>query len=144
MGASLGGGAKKSRRGRGGKRMSEINVTPLVDVMLVLLIIFMVTAPMITSGINVDLPETDAAPSRTDEKPLEVSVDKDGKVYVAESEVPIESLSAKLEAIHAQNPNKLVFVRGDQSVNYGRFAEVMGKINAAGFNKMTLLTAGAK
>lgn len=139
MGAAV--GQHKSRRGRSKGRMSEINVTPLVDVMLVLLIIFMVTAPMITSGINVDLPETEAAASRTDEKPLEISVDKQGKVWVAESEVSMDELSAKLAAIHKQNPDKLVFIRGDQKVNYGRFAEVMGKINAAGFNKLTLLTS---
>jgi biopolymer transport protein TolR len=141
MAATLGSGAKKSRRGRGSRQMSQINVTPLVDVMLVLLIIFMVTAPMITSGINIDLPETEATASRTDQQPLEISVDKNGKVFIAESEVSMENLSAKLEAIHKINPNKLVFVRGDQHVNYGRFAEVMGKINAAGFNKLTLLTS---
>ena len=138
MGAAV--GKHKSRRGRSKGRMSEINVTPLVDVMLVLLIIFMVTAPMITSGINVDLPQTDAAASRTDEKPLEVTVDKQGKVWVADSEVPMENLSDKLAAIHQVNPDKLIFIRGDQKVNYGRFAEVMGKINAAGFTKLTLLT----
>ena len=141
MSASSGGGGSRRRRSR--NQMSEINVTPLVDVMLVLLIIFMVTAPMITAGVNVDLPETNAEASRTDEKPLEITVDKKGTVYVAGSEVSMESLPEKLKAIQAQNPDKLVFIRGDKDVNYGRFAEVMGEINSAGFKKITLLT-GAK
>ena len=138
-------GQKKTGRGRrGGRgRMSEINVTPLVDVMLVLLIIFMVTAPMITSGVNVDLPQTAAAPSRSDEKPLEITVDKHGQIYIGDSEVADRDLPGKLRAIREQNPDKLVFVRGDRAVNYGKFAEVMGEINAAGFTKLTLLT-GAK
>ena len=140
MGASAG---NKSRAGRGrNNAMSEINVTPLVDVMLVLLIIFMVTAPMITSGINVDLPESNAAPVRTDDKPLEITVDKAGKIYVAQSEVSSAELGGKLQAIHAVTPDKVVFVKGDQTVNYGTISQVMGEINSAGFTKITLLTVG--
>lgn len=141
MGASVGKKSGGGRRGRG-HVMGEINVTPLVDVMLVLLIIFMVTAPMITSGINVDLPESNAAPVRTDDKPLDVTVDKDGKIYIAGSEVSIEELGPKLQAIKELNADKIVFVKGDQSVNYGLISQVMGDINAAGFTKITLMTQG--
>ncbi len=142
MGTSVGNNGG-GRRGRGrGSVMGEINVTPLVDVMLVLLIIFMVTAPMITSGINVDLPESNAAPVRTDDKPLEVTVDKEGKIYLAQSEITRAELPVKLQAIKAQTPDKIIFIRGDQSVNYGLISEVMGEVNAAGFTKITLLTHG--
>ena len=135
------GNNKRSSRDRG-QLMSEINVTPLVDVMLVLLIIFMVTAPMITSGINVDLPESNAAPVRTDDKPLEITVDKDGKIYIASAEVAPGEVLGKLEAIHEQTPEKIVFVKGDQNVNYGLVSSIMGDVNAAGFTKITLLTQG--
>jgi biopolymer transport protein TolR len=140
MGASVGKKASSSRDR--GQLMSDINVTPLVDVMLVLLIIFMITAPMITSGINVDLPESNAAPVRTDTKPLEITVDKSGKIYIASAEVAEADVLKKLEAIHEKNPDKIVFVKGDQSVNYGLISSVMGDINAAGFTKITLLTQG--
>ena len=133
--------------GRGGRgcrkkhaRMSEINVTPMVDVMLVLLIIFMVTAPMITSGINIDLPETNASPSRSDVKPLEITIDKSGNIYVASEKVDTNEFPAKLKAIHDTAPDRLVYLRGDRHLNYGRFAEVMGDVSAAGFTKITILT----
>jgi len=132
------GNSRNGRRRNG--RISEINVTPMVDVMLVLLVIFMVTAPMITAGINIDLPETEAEPSRSEEKPLEISVDKQGKVYIAAEEVEMAELPLKLQAIHQIDPKKLVYIRGDANVNYGKFAEVMGEINSAGFTKITLLT----
>lgn len=120
--------------------MSEINVTPMVDVMLVLLIIFMVTAPMITAGINVDLPETNASPSRSDTKPLEITVDSSGKVYVAQAVVKRGELADKLVELHKDNPDRLIYLRGDKRVDYGHFAEVMGDVSAAGFKKITLLT----
>lgn len=132
-------GQKRSRRGRGG-RISEINVTPMVDVMLVLLIIFMVAAPMISSGVNVDLPETNASPSRTDEKPLEISVDKNGDIYLATEKIDINELPEKLRAINELDPKKLIYLRGDQKISYGIFAEVMGEVSAAGFTRITLLT----
>lgn len=132
-------GQKRSRRGRGG-RMSEINVTPMVDVMLVLLIIFMVTAPMLSAGVNVDLPETNASPSRSDGEPLEISVDKNGDIFLAAEKVEIHELPGKLQAINDIDPKKLVYLRGDRQITYGIFAEVMGEINAAGFTRITLLT----
>lgn len=141
MGFSTGNnGGGRSRRARSG-RMSEINITPMVDVMLVLLVIFMVTTPMITSGVNIDLPETSAAASRTDEKPLEISVNKDGKVFIAKEEVQMSALPQKLAAINENDPKKLVYLRGDKDVPYGRFAEVMGEVNAAGFKRLSILTA---
>lgn len=133
-------GKKSMRRGRRGGRMSEINVTPLVDVMLVLLIIFMVTAPMITAGVNIDLPETNAQASRTDEEPLEVTVDRRGNIYLADKKISQKELPKKLAAIYSQNQDKLIMLRGDERINYGKFAEVMGEINAAGFRKITLIT----
>lgn len=129
-----------NKRGKRRARMSEINVTPMVDVMLVLLIIFMVTAPMITAGINVDLPETKAKPSRSDVKPLEITVDSKGNIYVAQSKVAKGELGEKLESIHKDNPERLIYLKGDKRVDYGKFAEVMGEVSAAGFTKITLLT----
>jgi len=140
MGFSTGNSGGRSRRSRRSGRMSEINITPMVDVMLVLLVIFMVTSPMITAGVNVDLPDTSASPARTDEKPLEVSVDQDGNVYLADQAVLMEDLPDKLLAISLDNPDKLVFLRGDKNVPYGRFAEVMGEVNAAGFKRLSILT----
>lgn len=137
-GKSGGRGGRGSRR-RG--RMSEINITPMVDVMLVLLVIFMVTSPMITAGVNIDLPETSASASRTDEKPLEISVDKAGNVFIAAEQVEMAQLPAKLLAIGIDNPDKLVYLRGDKDVPYGRFAEVMGEVNAAGFKRLSILSA---
>ena len=135
MGMSAG-----NRRGKKRARMSEINVTPMVDVMLVLLIIFMVTAPMITAGINVDLPDTNAASSRSDAKPLEITVDREGTIYIAQTKIGHNALAEKLVSLHAENPDRLIYLRGDKKVDYGRFAEVMGDVSAAGFTKITLLT----
>lgn len=132
-------GGRRGRSRRSG-RMSEINITPMVDVMLVLLVIFMVTSPMITAGVNVDLPDTSASASRTDEKPLEISVDRDGVVYLAAEAIEMSALPDKLLAISLDNPDKLVFLRGDKEVPYGRFAEVMGEVNAAGFKRLSILT----
>ena len=136
----MGMGSGHKRSGRKRARMSEINVTPMVDVMLVLLIIFMVTAPMITAGINVDLPETNASPSRSDAKPLEITVDREGIIYIAQSKVSRSSLGEKLAGLHEDNPDRLIYLRGDKKVDYGKFADVMGEVSAAGFKKITLLT----
>ena len=140
MGFSTGNSGGRRGRSRRSGRMSEINITPMVDVMLVLLVIFMVTSPMITAGVNVDLPDTSASASRTDEKPLDISVDKQGSVFVATKEVTMAELPDKLLAISLDNPDKLVFLRGDKDVPYGRFAEVMGEVNAAGFKRLSILT----
>jgi len=120
--------------------MAEINVTPMVDVMLVLLIIFMVTAPLLTSAVNVDLPKTQAAPTPQDDKPLTVSVNSQGQIYLQEEEVQLSDLITKLQAIAQNNADKKIFVRGDRGNSYGRMLEVMGTIYQGGFTKVALLT----
>ncbi len=120
--------------------MAEINVTPMVDVMLVLLIIFMVTAPLLTSSVNVDLPKTSAAPTPQDDKPLTISVNAQGQIYLQDAEVQLSDLVSKLQAIMQTAPDKKIFVRGDQANSYGRMLEVMGTIYQGGFTKVALLT----
>ena len=119
--------------------MSEINVTPFVDVMLVLLIVFMVTAPLLTVGIKVDLPEV-KADALTDQKdPIEITVKLDGLIYLGESEVEIENLIPRLNAITDQNTEARIYVRGDRVVAYGRVMEIMSIINSAGYIKVALV-----
>ncbi len=130
-------------RGRGRHRsapMSEINVTPMVDVMLVLLIIFMVTAPLLTVGVQVDLPKTKASIIPGQDEPLAITVDAEGQLYLQETEIELEGLVPRLAAITSNNPDVRIFVRGDATVNYGRVMEVMGMINAAGYKKVALVT----
>jgi len=119
--------------------LSEINVTPLVDVMLVLLIIFMVTAPLMTSGVSVDLPKTDAKPLNTDSQPLTVSVDASGKIFLQDQELDLADLVAKLQAIAQNDQDRRIFVRGDKDLAYGRIMQVMGTITQGGFSKVALL-----
>ena len=134
------GGGGSGRRGRrGGARMAEINVTPFVDVMLVLLIVFMVTAPLLTVGVPVDLPQTQAGQLPSNEEPLVVSVDAAGRVYLQETEVEPGTLIARLRAITGTNPDARIFVRGDRTVAYGRIMEVMGEMTAAGFGRVALV-----
>jgi biopolymer transport protein TolR len=130
------------RRGRH-RQMSEINVTPFVDVMLVLLIVFMVTAPLLTVGVPVDLPKTKASAIEGKDEPLAVSVDAAGKVYLMETEVPVEQLVPRMQAIAQGASDKRIFIRADQTVPYGRVAEVMGVINAAGFTHVALVQQNA-
>jgi biopolymer transport protein TolR len=136
------------RGGKGRYRpMSEINVTPFVDVMLVLLIIFMVSAPLMTSGVPVDLPRTAAQPLNQEQEPLTISVDAQGRIFLQDTEVPIEGLVARLQAI-ARNqpqgaPERRIFVRGDRGISYGRVMEVMGTISAGGFTRVALLAEQA-
>ncbi|NQV79922.1 MAG: protein TolR [Alphaproteobacteria bacterium] len=120
--------------------MSEINVTPFVDVMLVLLVVFMVTAPLLTVGVSVELPETAAASIPGQDEPLAVSIDAAGRVYIQDSEVSMETLIPRLEAITQNNPDARIFVRGDKSIDYGRVMEVMGTLNSAGFRRVALIT----
>ena len=134
-GASSGG----ARRGRRKAVMAEINVTPMVDVMLVLLIIFMVTAPLMTSGVSVDLPKTDAKPLNTDSQPLTVSIDAGGKIFLQDQELQLPDLVAKLQAIAQNDQDRRIFVRGDKDLAYGRIMEVMGTITQGGFTKVALL-----
>src|SRR5262245_54728735 len=126
------------RRGHG--RMSDINVTPLVDVMLVLLIVFMVTAPLLTAGVDVDLPQSAAPPLTQPQEPLVVSIDKAGKIFIQETEVPLASLGPRLSAITESKPDTSNYMRGYQTINDGRVMEVMGLLTASGFTKVALVT----
>ena len=138
MGAQIGTPFGRGRR-RTYRPMSEINVTPFVDVMLVLLVVFMVTAPLLTVAVPLDLPKTEAHTVNADKEPLVVSINSEGKVYLQESQTDLDDLTAKLKAITGANPDARIFVRGDKSVSYGRIMEVMGTISAAGFNKVALV-----
>ena len=120
--------------------MSEINVTPFVDVMLVLLIIFMVTAPLLTVGIPVDLPKVKSNALTDQKDPLEVSVKLDGRVFLGESEVKVENIIQRLNAITDQNIETRIYLRGDKVVAYGRMMEIMSIINSAGYKKVALIT----
>lgn len=128
-----------SGRRRGSGLVAEINVTPFVDVMLVLLVIFMITAPLLTSTVPVDLPQTQAARATGQDEPLVVSVNNSGKVYLQDSEMELDVLVVRLRAITGNNNEARIFVRGDRAINYGRVLEVMGAISAAGFNKVALV-----
>lgn len=126
------------RRGRY-RPLADINVTPLVDVMLVLLIIFMVTAPLLTSGITVDLPKANAAPLNQDATPITLSIDAAGQIFVADTQIPLDELVPKLRAIAHNNPERRIFVRGDRRLPYGRIMQVMALITDGGFTKVALL-----
>ncbi len=140
MGMSTGG------RTRGGRRrpMAEINVTPFVDVMLVLLIIFMVAAPLLTAGVPIDLPDSKAkAISDEDNKPLEVSISKDGRIFVGETEVEEGRIVTILTSMTEDNPDRRIYIRGDKGIDYGKVMSVLGTINGAGFNKVALISEAA-
>ena len=138
MAGGLMGGRNSGGRGRY-RPMSEINVTPMVDVMLVLLIIFMVTAPLMTSGVNVDLPKTQAQQVNADTKPITLTIRADGSLYLGEDAVTTDQLVAKLQAMSQNDPTHRIFVRGDQHIDYGRVMDVMGRITAGGFTHVALL-----
>jgi biopolymer transport protein TolR len=143
MGASLkaaGGAGGRRRRGRKSAPMSDINVTPMVDVMLVLLIIFMVTAPMLTAGIPVDLPQAKGEQLQANKDPLTVSLDAKGDVYIAEAQVPLDDLAAKLKAIAKNGADQQIIIKGDKALAYGIVLKVMGRIRDAGFHKVSFLT----
>jgi biopolymer transport protein TolR len=136
-------GSFGKRRHRRNPVMSEINVTPMVDVMLVLLIIFMVSAPLLTVGVPIDLPQTQASSlDQADKEPLAISVNTDGKVFLQNTEIPLEELVPKLKAIsQARGGNdERIYVRGDKTVDYGTVMKVMGRLSAAGFRKVALVT----
>ena len=139
-----------SRAQRGGRRrrrsrpMSEINVTPFVDVMLVLLIVFMVTAPLLTVGVPVDLPKTRAQALGQDREPLAVTIRNNGQIYLQNTPVAEDDLVPKLTAISNNGYDQRIFVRGDRQVDYGRVMEVMGLLSAAGFTHIGLVTDVAK
>lgn len=131
-----GGGKRKSAY----KPLSEINVTPFVDVMLVLLIVFMVAAPLLTVGVPVDLPQAKAPNLSQQEEPLVVSLRADGTLYLQETQVPKEALVPRLQAITGANPDARIYVRGDKAIAYGEVMGVMGTIASAGFTKVALVT----
>jgi biopolymer transport protein TolR len=120
--------------------MADINVTPMVDVMLVLLVIFMVTAPLLSSSVNVDLPKVNASPVNQDSEPLQVSVTAQGQVFLMDQAVDLPDLVAKMQAIAKDQKDRRIFVRGDRANSYGRMMEVMGTIIQGGFTKVSLLT----
>jgi len=120
--------------------MSEINVTPFVDVMLVLLIIFMVTAPLLTVGVQVDLPESAADSLPDDQEPLTISINSKGEIYIQEHQVTYQQMIPKLLAIAKNRTDTRIYVRGDKNINYGRVLEVMGTLSGAGFSKVALIS----
>jgi len=138
-------GVSLNRSGRGGGRrnghrpMGEINVTPFVDVMLVLLIVFMVTAPLLTVGVPVDLPKTQAGQVNADDAPLVVSLQKQGKLFLQDTEIDADNLVPRLKAISQANNQVRIFVRGDRSVAYGEVLSLMGRIQSAGFERVALV-----
>ncbi len=141
-------GNPRGRRGRGrwsqNAPMSDINVTPMVDVMLVLLIVFMVAAPLLTVGVPVDLPQTSAKPMEDQSEPLTITVKRDGQVYLQETKIDMDALVPKIAAITQSNPDARIFVRGDRNISYGDIMQVMGQLNAAGFRKVALVTETPK
>ena len=147
MGAQLqgsGGGRRGGLavgRSRAYRPMAEINVTPFVDVMLVLLIVFMVTAPLLTSGVPVDLPKSDAkAINENDNKPLEITIDSKGEIFIGEENVKQDRLINMLSAMTNNDPERRIFIRADSKLDYGKVMAVLGSLNGAGFRKVALLS----
>ena len=122
------------------KPLSEINVTPFVDVMLVLLIIFMVTAPLLTVGVQVDLPESNADTLQSDNEPLEVTIDAEGNIFIQETEITLKELVPKLIAITDNRLDTKIYVRGDEVIDYGRVMKLLGELSGSGFSKVALIT----
>ena len=144
MALSIGNGNGNGRNGSRYRPMTDINVTPLVDVMLVLLVVFMVTAPLLTVGVPVDLPQTQAPPINEPKEPTVITVNKEGTLYIQDGVVPMDNLVAKLQAITGSNPDAVLYVRGDKDINYGKVLEVMSLISNAGFHKVSLVAEAPK
>jgi len=145
MGMSMGqsggrGGRGHRRRGRHHALVSEINVTPFVDVMLVLLIIFMVAAPLLTVGVPIDLPETQARALNAETQPITISVNQQGQVYLQETEIDVDEVVPKLQAIAQTGYEERIYVRGDRTADYGTVMRVMARISAAGYRNLGLVT----
>lgn len=140
MGADLQYGEGRRRRRHHRAPISQINVTPFVDVMLVLLVIFMITAPLLTVGVQVDLPETEAGPISGDDEPLAITITKDNVIFLQETEVELGDLVPKLMAISERRTDVRIFLRAYRDIPYGRVMEVMGTVNRAGFKKVALVT----
>jgi biopolymer transport protein TolR len=136
-------GMSAPRRGKGRQPMAEINVTPLVDVMLVLLIIFMVTAPLLVAGVPVDLPDAKAQSLPQDNTPIQISLDGQGQIFIDQMQITAAALPAKLSALReARSDDARVYVRADRRLDYGRVMSVVGEVNGAGFKKVALVTDG--
>ena len=141
MAGGVNGNGRSRRSWRGRLRpLSDINITPMVDVMLVLLIIFMITAPLLTAGVAVDLPKSRAKLLSQDKEPLTISIEKNGKIFLQETEVQVDELVPRLTAIAENGYDQRIFVRGDKAVDYGTVMQVMGELNAAGFRRIGLVT----
>jgi biopolymer transport protein TolR len=138
--ASAGGWQSRRSRRRPPRVMSEINVTPFVDVMLVLLIIFMVSAPLLTVGVPIDLPESQAKQLDQEREPLTISVNAKGQVFLQNTEIKVEELVPKLQAISQASTDQRIYVRGDRKVDYGTVMKVMGRLSAAGYRRVALVT----
>jgi len=135
----------RRRRGRGGRRpMAEINVTPFVDVMLVLLIIFMVTAPLLTAGVPIQLPDSRANALPQEQQQVSISIDTEGYVYIDDNQVPVGELPQALEAIPRTGEGPDITLRADRALDYGRVMAVMGELNRAGLNRISLVTNGGQ
>ncbi len=137
---SAGGAGYRAKRFGAYQPMSEINVTPMVDVMLVLLVVFMITAPLMTVGVPVDLPKTKASRVVGQDEPLVITVDAKGKLYIQDTEIALGALAARLRAITANKQETRIFVRGDKTIAYGRVMGVMGAVHHAGFRRVALIT----
>lgn len=119
--------------------LAEINVTPMVDVMLVLLVIFMVAAPLLTVGVPIDLPKTTAATLAEPKQPVIVSIDREDRTFIGDEAVPAADLKSRLGALAAEDPSRIVYVRGDRTLPYGRVMDLLGTVNSAGFEKVSLI-----
>ena len=133
------GGFRARHRRRRPQPLSEINVTPFVDVMLVLLIVFMVSAPLLTSGVSVDLPQAQAEPLALEKEPITISIDPDGRVFILENEVAVADIVDSLNAVATDGLDERIYVRGDRTASYGTIMRVMGIINGAGFRRIGLV-----
>ncbi len=144
MAVSISGGSRKGGRSRRGVprygAMADINMTPFIDVMLVLLIIFMVAAPLLTSGVSVDLPKTSAAPLNVERKPIAISLNDEGQLYLMDQPIAEADLVPKLQAAAQNDLEQRIYVRASKTVTYGRVAEIMAAVTAAGFKKVALVT----
>ncbi len=143
MGVTVGGGRKSGRARRGVPRygaMADINMTPFIDVMLVLLIIFMVAAPLLTTGVSVDLPQTSASALNVDRKPIAVSLNEQGQLYLMDQPISDADLVPKLQAVSQNDVEQRIYLRASKVVLYGRVAEIMAAVTSAGFKKVALVT----
>ncbi len=139
-GGNGGYGRRGAARRYGGRVMSEINVTPMVDVMLVLLVVFMITAPLMTVGVPVDLPRTASTRIVGQDEPLVISLNAEGGLFLQDTEITLDQLAPRLSAITQTRRDTRIFLRGDRNIAYGRIMQVMGALNVAGFNRVALIT----